>query len=260
MTEGGVRLQKYLARAGVASRRACEELIADGRVRVDGRLVTELGTRVRAGSVVELDGRRVRPARARWVALHKPSGYVCTREDPQGRPTVYRLLPESMRQLFHVGRLDLMTEGLLLLTNEGELAHRVLHPSHRTPRRYEVVLDGPAPSHLVDRLLSGVELADGMAAADAASLAPGPEAGAPLLAIEIHEGRNREIRRMMEALGVRIRSLKRVTLGPIELGDLSLGGWRELSAEEVKALRAIATAAGERSPEQADTDGSEAWK
>lgn len=259
MTEGGVRLQKYLARAGVASRRACEELIADGRVRVDGRLVTEPGTRVRAGSVVEVDGRRVRPAPARWVTLHNSPGYVCTREDPQGRPTVYSLLPESMRQLFHVGRLDLMTEGLLLLTNEGELAHRVLHPSHRTPRRYEVVLHGPSPSDLVDRLLSGVELEDGMAAADRASLASGPDAGAPLLAIEIHEGRNREIRRMMDALGVKIRSLKRVTLGPIELGDLSLGRWRELSAEEVDALRAIAMAGGERSPEQEDTDGSEAW-
>jgi 23S rRNA pseudouridine2605 synthase len=164
-----------------------------------------------------------------------------------------------MGQLFHVGRLDLMTEGLLLLTNEGELAHRVLHPSHRTPRRYEVVLHGPPPSDLVDRLLSGVELEDGMAAADRASLAPGPDAGAPLLAIEIHEGRNREIRRMMDTLGVKIRSLKRVTLGPIELGDLSLGRWRELSAEEVDELRAIVMAAGERSPEQEDTDGSEAW-
>jgi 23S rRNA pseudouridine2605 synthase len=259
LTEEGVRLQKYLARAGVASRRACEGMIADGRVRVDGQLITEPGTRVRAGSVVELDGHRVQPAPARWVALHKPPGYVCTRKDPQGRPTVYSLLPESMRQLFHVGRLDLMTEGLLLFTNEGELAHRVLHPRHRTLRRYEVVLHGPSPSDLVHHLLRGVELEDGMAAADTAGLAPGQDAGAPLLTIEIHEGRNREIRRMMDALGVKIRSLKRVTLGPIELGELSLGGWRELSAEEVDALRAIATASGERSAEQENTDGSEAW-
>jgi 23S rRNA pseudouridine2605 synthase len=208
--------------------------------------------------VVEVDGRRVRPAPARWVALHKPPGYVCTREDPRGRPTVYNLLPESMRQLFHVGRLDLMTEGLLLFTNEGEVAHSLLHPSRRTPRRYEVILHGPPPADLVDRLLQGIRLEDGMAAADAASLAPGPEAGAPLLAIEIHEGRNREIRRMMDALGVKIRSLKRVALGPIELGGLSLGDWRELSAAEVDGLRTIA-AAGERSPDREDTDGSEAW-
>ncbi len=234
----GIRLQKYLARAGVASRRACEELIAAGRVRVDGEVVIRPGTRVGPASVVEVDGRRVEPSSARWIALHKPPGYVCAREDPQKRPTVYDLLPAELRPLFHVGRLDIMSEGLLLLTNDGEAAHRLLHPSSETPRRYQVALLEPPPADLTDRLLAGVELEDGLAAADEARLDPGPgrgRRGATLL-LELHEGRNREVRRMMKALGVKIRSLTRIALGPIELGRLRPGEWRDLSEKEVAAL------------------------
>jgi pseudouridine synthase len=216
----GIRLQKYLARAGVASRRACEELIAAGRVRVDGEAVLRPGTRVGPESVVEVDGRRVEPSSARWIALHKPPGYVCAREDPQGRPTVYDLLPAELRPLFHVGRLDIMSEGLLLLTNEGEAAHRLMHPSDLTVR-----------------LLAGVELEDGLAAADEARLDLGRGRRGATLQLELHEGRNREVRRMMKALGVKIRSLKRLALGPIELGRLRPGEWRDLSEEEVAALR-----------------------
>lgn len=236
MTEE-IRLQKYLARAGVASRRACEELIAAGRVRVDGEVVVRPGTRVTPGSIVEVDGRRVEQPSARWVALHKPPGYVCSRRDPQGRPTVYDLLPDDMRPLFHVGRLDIMSEGLLLFTNEGEAAHRLLHPSSRTPRRYEVALVESPPADLTDRLLAGIELEDGRAAADEARLDPGSGRRAPRLQLELHEGRNREIRRMMEVLGVKIRSLKRLALGPIELGRLRPGEWRDLSEVEIAALR-----------------------
>ncbi|MEE8595213.1 MAG: pseudouridine synthase [Gemmatimonadota bacterium] len=231
------RLQKYLARAGVASRRACEELIAAGRVRVDGEVVLRPGTRVGPESVVEVDGRRVEPSLARWIALHKPPGYVCAREDPQGRPTVYDLLPADLRPLFHVGRLDIMSEGLLLLTNEGEAAHRLLHPSSETPRRYQVVLVEPPPADLTDRLLAGVELEDGLAAADEARLDPGRGRGGATLQLELHEGRNREVRRMMKALGVKIRSLKRLALGPIELGRLRPGEWRDLSEKEIATLR-----------------------
>ncbi len=231
------RLQKYLARAGVASRRACEELIAAGRVRVDGEVVLRPGTRVGPESVVEVDGRRVEPSLARWIALHKPPGYVCAREDPQGRPTVYDLLPADLRPLFHVGRLDIMSEGLLLLTNEGEAAHRLLHPSSETPRRYQVVLVEPPPADLTDRLLAGVELEDGLAAADEARLVPERGRRGATLQLELHEGRNREVRRMMKALGVKIRSLKRLALGPIELGRLRPGEWRDLSEKEIAALR-----------------------
>lgn len=236
MTEE-TRLQKYLARAGVASRRACEELIAAGRVTVDGVVVTRPGTRVGADSVIEVDGRRVKPSPARWIALYKPPGYVCSREDPQGRPTVYDLLPAELRPLFHVGRLDIMSEGLLLLTNEGEAAHRLLHPSTETPRRYEVALVGPLPADLTERLLGGVELEDGLAAADEARLEAGTGRLGATLQLELHEGRNREIRRMMEVLGVKIGSLKRLALGPIELGGLRPGEWRELSEAEIAAVR-----------------------
>lgn len=237
-----MRLQKYLSRAGVASRRKSERLIEAGRVRVDGRVVTELGVRVDpASAVVEVDGRRVELAPPLWVALHKPPGYLCSRFDPRGRPTVYDLLPPgAYQQLFHVGRLDYMSEGLLLLTNEGDVAHGVLHPSGETPRRYVVALLEPVPEDLPARLLAGVPLEDGPAAADRARFVADAAPGERRLSVVLHEGRNREIRRMMEALGVRIASLKRVALGPIELGDLPPGEHRRLTDEEMGRLHAEA--------------------
>ncbi|HKK28596.1 MAG TPA: pseudouridine synthase [Gemmatimonadota bacterium] len=238
MTPGPMRLQKFLSRAGVASRRASEDLIRQGRVRVDGRVVTEMGSRVDPErSVVTVDGERVETSPLRWVALHKQPGYLCTRSDPSGRPTVYDLLPADMGELFHVGRLDYMSEGLLLLTNQGDLAHRLLHPSSGVEKRYEVGLVDPAPPGLARRLLEGVELGDGPASADAASLLPGGEGEeGPVVLVTLHEGRNREIRRMMDAVGARIRYLRRKAFGPIELGDLPPGAWRELAPDEVAAL------------------------
>jgi len=235
-----VRLQKFLARAGVASRRASEEIIREGRVRVDGQVVTEMGTRVDPErSVVEVDGQRVERQPARWVAVHKPPGVLCTRDDPRGRRTVYDLLPRGpLQDLFHVGRLDYMSEGLLLLTNEGDVAHRLLHPSSETEKRYEVRILPPVPPSLGRRLLSGVELSDGPAAADAASVMPDPEGEGAVVLLTLHEGRNREIRRIMEALDVEIRSLRRLSFGPVELGGLEPGKWRELEDTEVEALRA----------------------
>jgi len=232
-----MRLQKFLARAGVASRRASEELIAAGRVRVDGVLVEAPGLQVDPeSSVVEVDGRRVRLSATRWVALHKPPGYLCSRGDPRNRPTVYELLPEGeLRGLFHVGRLDYMSEGLLLLTNDGDAAHALLHPSAETPRRYEVTLKAPVAQATVDRLLHGIELEDGVARVAAASL--GAERnGEQVLHITLGEGRNREVRRLMEALGLTIHSLKRVAVGPVELGSLARGKWRELTDTERRAL------------------------
>ena len=235
-----VRLQKFLARAGVASRRASEELIEAGRVAVDGVTVDTLGARVDPdASVVTVDGERVERQPARWIALHKPPGYLCTRDDPRGRSTVYELLPGRLHDLFHVGRLDYMSEGLLLLTNEGDAAHRLLHPSSGTLKRYEVGLVAPAPERLAERLLEGVELEDGPASADAAALLPGSDGEGPQLLLTLHEGRNREIRRMLDEVGARIRYLRRLAFGPVGLGDLPEGEWRELDRSEVASLRAV---------------------
>lgn len=234
-----MRLQKFLSRAGVASRRASEELIAAGRVRVDGEPVGTTGTRIVPGeSVVEVDGRRVELPPLRWVALHKPTGVLTTRGDPRGRRTVYDLLPEGpVRDLFHVGRLDYMSEGLLLLTNDGDVTHRLLHPSWEVVKRYEVGVEAPVPRDLPERLLAGVELEDGVASADAASLLPSGDGGSRVLLLSLHEGRNREIRRMLDAVGVTIHFLRRLAFGPVELGELPPGEWRELRDPEVRALR-----------------------
>jgi len=242
-----VRLQKFLARAGVASRRGAEELIAAGRVAVDGVTVEAMGTKVDPDAcAVTVDGERVEREPARWVALHKPPGYLCTRDDPRGRPTVYELLPERLHDLFHVGRLDFLSEGLLLLTNEGDVAHRLLHPSSETVKRYEVGLVAPAPGRLAERLLEGVELEDGPASADAAALLPaGPDEEGPRLLLTLHEGRNREIRRMLDALDAKIRYLRRLAFGPVELGDLPEGEWRALGRPEVASLRAVGRGDGD---------------
>jgi len=242
-----VRLQKFLARAGVASRRKSEEIIAQGRVRVDGEVVSEPGSSVDPASQrVEVDGRPVRLSPPRWIALHKPPAFLCTRSDPGGRATVYDLLPESDEELFHVGRLDYLSEGLLLLTNEGDVAHALLHPSHGIVRRYEVGLVGPVSADLPARLLTGVPLEDGLARAAETSWMSDPSAGAPELALALTEGRNREIRRMLAALDVRIRRLRRVAFGPIALGDLPRGALRPLDAREIAALREVASAPGGR--------------
>lgn len=238
-----MRLQKFLARAGVASRRKSEAIIAAGRVRVDGRVVSELGSSVDPDvQRVEVDGREVRLSPPRWVALHKPPAFLCTRSDPQGRATVYDLLPESDAELFHVGRLDYLSEGLLLLTNEGEVAHALLHPSHEIVRRYRVGIVGPAPPDVPARLVAGVPLEDGPAHAVEAAWATDPAQTAPELAIGLTEGRNREIRRMLAALELNIRWLRREAFGPVALGDLPRGAMRELAPHEIEALRRRASA------------------
>ncbi len=236
-----MRLQKFLARSGVASRRKSEELIASGRVRVDGEVVTRPGSSVNpATQSVEVDGRRVRLEAMIWLALHKPPGVICSRGDPGGRPTIYESLPEEAGSLFHVGRLDYMSEGLILLSNDGDTTHGLLHPSREVPRRYEVELVGPVSRDLPRRLREGLLLEDGPAVADRARFLTPAESERPRLEIELHEGRNREIRRMMKNLNVRIRTLKRTALGPIELGELPRGAYRSLDRQEVDALRAIA--------------------
>ena len=235
-----MRLQKYLARAGVASRRASEDLIRDGRVRVDGDVVTVLGTKVDPhASVVEVDGEQVQLEESRWIMLHKPPGCLCTRSDPQGRPTVYGLIGPEHQSLFHVGRLDYMSEGMLLLTNEGTVAEQLLHPRNRVPRRYEVTVAGPIARDVGSRLRAGVELEDGPAWVNDFRVRVGPRPDQVLLDMSLQEGRNREVRRMMEAVGLTIHALKRVAFGPLELGNLPRGSWRTLEQGEIDRLRAL---------------------
>jgi len=235
-----MRLQKYLARAGVASRRASEELIREGRVKVDGEVVSVMGTRIDPdASVVEVDGRVVQLEPSRWIMLHKPPGYLCTRSDPDGRPTVYELIDAELASLFHVGRLDYMSEGMLLLTNEGAIAEQLLHPRNRVLRCYEVTVAGPIPRDVGTRLRNGVELDDGPAWVDDFRVRSGPRPDQVLLELSLREGRNREVRRMMEAVGLTIHSLKRVGFGPLELGDLPRGSWRSLEAGEVDRLSTL---------------------
>lgn len=239
-----MRLQKYLSRAGVASRRAAEEMIRAGRIRLNGEVVTEMGTKVEEGDRVEVDGRPVSLHRSRWVMLNKPPGVVTTREDPQGRPTVYDLLPAELHGLYHVGRLDQDSEGLLLLTNDGDVANQLLHPSREVDRVYLVDVVGVPTRRTLARLLAGVELEDGPARAHRvdvvrrarATRGAGAEAHARLRVV-VREGRKREVRRIFDALGHPVRRLVRERLGPIGLGHLPPGEWRELNPDEVRELR-----------------------
>ncbi len=232
-----VRLQKFLSRAEVASRRRAEVMIAAGRVRVNGRVVTEMGVQVDPErDRVEVDGAVVAPRAALWIALHKPRGCVTTRDDPRGRRTVYDLLPPDLRGLFHVGRLDYGTEGLLLLTNEGVLAHRLLHPRYGVERVYEVVAEGDVAPATLARLRGGVALGDGVARAEAVERLRFGRPGRTRLKLTMREGRKREVRRLMKAVGHPVRRLVRRRYGPIRLGALESGAWRRLEPREVAAL------------------------
>ncbi|HEY8468577.1 MAG TPA: pseudouridine synthase [Longimicrobiales bacterium] len=241
-----IRLQRLLSMAGLASRRQAEELIRAGRVRVNGERVTELGVRVDpAVDRVEVDGRLVEPARPVWIALHKPKGYVTTRRDPQGRPTIYDLLPPTFAGLFHVGRLDADSEGLLLLTNQGEVAHRLLHPRYGVDRVYEVEVAGRVTAATERRILEGIELEDGIARARALERVPGAPPGTTRLRVTMRDGRKRIVRRLLAAAGHPVRRLVRLSHGPVRLGRLRPGAWRRLTPAEVAALERFAAAQGE---------------
>lgn len=232
-----MRLQKFLSRAGVASRRAAESMIEAGRVRVNDEVVKELGTRIDPRSDrVTVDGERVRIAPPVWIALHKPRGYVSTRKDPQGRPTIYDLVPERLSGLFHVGRLDVESEGLILLTNQGDVAHRLLHPRYGIERVYDVLIGGEFSDEDRRALLEGVELEDGIARATRVEVKAAPRPDVSRIRVTMVEGRKREVRRMFRALGRRVRRLVRRRYGPIRLGTLPPGEWRRLERREVEAL------------------------
>jgi len=228
-----VRLNAYLARAGVASRRGADELIEAGRVRVNGEPAT-LGMVVGDADRVEVDGRTVVPQRLAYVLLHKPAGVVATARDPQGRPTVVGLVRHPVR-VVPVGRLDADTTGALLLTNDGDLAHRLAHPRYGVEKVYEADVEGEPGWAALRRLAEGVELEDGRTApARVRRLGPGR------IELVLHEGRNRQVRRMCEAVGHPVRRLHRSVYAGLDLRGLEPGEWRELSAEEVARLRRLA--------------------
>ncbi len=231
------RLQKVLAEAGVASRRACEALMSEGRVEVDGEVVTRLGTRVDPrSSVIRVDGRRI-PVQPDllYLVANKPRGVVSSMADERGRTDLRSLLPDRTERLFHVGRLDTDTDGLLLLTNHGEFAHRLSHPSYEIPKTYLALVDGVVRPATRRRLLEGVELEDGPAPVDAFRVMSS-QGGRSLVEIVLHIGRNRIVRRLLAEVGHPVLRLSRTAFGPVRLGRLPSGSVRELSSEEVGAL------------------------
>lgn len=243
----GQRLQKVLAHAGVASRRACEQLIADGRVSVDGISVTEAGVRVDPlTQEIRVDGSRILTnPELITLMLHKPAGIVTTMEDPEGRPTVAQYgrdylaehpeLPDSLR-LVHVGRLDTETEGLLLLSNDGELSHRLMHPSFEIAKTYVAIVEGQVEPWVPRKLRRGIELEDGEAKADRVTVKDSGPRGS-IVEITLHSGKNRIVRRMLDAVGHPVTRLARTRLGPLRLGNLRPGQTRPLSGEEIAALQ-----------------------
>jgi 23S rRNA pseudouridine2605 synthase len=235
---GGVRLQKVLAAAGVASRRASEVLISEGRVEVNSEVVLEQGRRVDPErDVIRVDGSRIPPPRRhRYLALNKPRGVVATMNDPEGRPTVADLVAERKNErLFHVGRLDTDTEGLLILTNDGDFAYRLAHPSFQVPKTYIAEVAGVVGEQALRRLRRGITLEDGPVQPTSVKIVS-TAGDKTLLKITIQEGRNRIVRRTMEAVGHPVRRLSRIGIGPVRLGNLKVGEYRELTREELGGL------------------------
>jgi len=244
-----VRLQKILSGAGVASRRAAETMIVAGRVSVNGEIVTELGTRADAeADDIRVDGRRIGRPRRHYIALHKPRGYVTTRSDPEHRPTVLDLLG-TKDYIYPIGRLDYDSEGLLLLTNDGDFAERLMHPRYGVDREYEARVRGVPEPATVRRLARGVVI-EGRRTSPAqvrlVETGRGARGDQSILSIVLHEGRSRQVRKMCEALGHPVVRLRRVRVGPIRLGAMKPGEYRELTRDEVGQLERIAAAHAER--------------
>jgi len=237
----GIRLQKVLANAGLASRRHAEAMIAGGRVEVNGVLVTEQGMRVHPErDTIRVDGMRIPPPRRHvYLVVNKPRGVVSTMEDPEGRPTLgdIEFDKQSWQQLrlFHVGRLDTDTEGLIILTNDGEFAHRMAHPSYKVPKSYLAEVEGMLDNKVLRRLEKGLRLDDGPVRPDKVKLVMRSETRS-LVEVTLHEGRNRIVRRMMDSISHPVRKLSRTAIGPVRLGQLPLGEARELTRDELGAL------------------------
>ena len=239
--QGLIRLQKLLAMSGVASRRKCEELMLEGAVEVDGEIVTRLGTKVDpTTAVIRVSGKRLPPVSPNvYLVLHKPRGVVSTMSDPEGRKTLTDFVADRPERLFHVGRLDTDTSGLILLTNDGEFAHRMAHPSYEVDKTYVAEVEGEVTKATLEQLLAGVTLEDGPVTVSAARLMTAGQGGAKgrsIVELVIHEGRNRIVRRLLDHVGHPVRRLTRTAIGPVQLQGLKSGMLRDLSLDELGAL------------------------
>lgn len=226
-----MRLNKFLSSCGLGSRRGVEALILEGRVRVNGQVCTELATAVESTDEVVVDTKKVRPNKPVVVVLHKPKGYVCTRDDERSRKTIYDLLPAKLRSLAHVGRLDMDSEGLMLLTNQGDLAHQLLHPTHGLEKEYEVQLEQPFDPNLLEKLTHGLHIEEGFAKAERAWLI-----GHYKLGLVLKQGLKRQIRSMLYRVGHEVKRLVRVRIGNLALTGLPEGSFRELKESEVDKM------------------------
>jgi 23S rRNA pseudouridine2605 synthase len=241
LATGPQRLQKVLAAAGIASRRQCEQLILEGRVEIDGKAVTTLGTRVDVSSAkIRVDGVPLAAPKLTYYLINKPRGVVSTDRDPAGRPRVVDMVPGEDARLFTVGRLDLESEGLMLLTNDGELAHRLAHPRYGVEKTYQVQVAGVPEKKVLDQLRRGVRLAEAEVAV-AALRVKRTQKQSTILEMVLREGKNREIRRILAAVGHKVQRLRRVAIGPLKLGRLPLGAVRPLTRLEIAALQGVAT-------------------
>jgi 23S rRNA pseudouridine2605 synthase len=226
-----MRLNRFLAAAGLGSRRHCDELIAAGRVSINGKTCTDFSTQPDARDHVKVNGKLVHIAPPLTIMLHKPAGFVSTRRDPKVRDTVFDLLPAKFSRLFSIGRLDTQTEGLLLLTNDGDLAQRLTHPHHEIEKEYEVTLDRAWEPLLASKLMRGIFLDSRRA-----KIAQLDSISQRRLRVVLQQGINRQIRRMFEAVGNRVKRLVRIRIGPVRLGDLPRGHWRALTKRELESL------------------------
>ena len=231
-----IRLQKFLADAGVASRRASEQIILDGRVTLNGKAVRQLGTRIDpVHDVIALDGRKLKAKKKLYVALNKPPGYISSRRDPEKRQTIGELLPKEWSNLFPVGRLDFASEGLIFLTNDGDFCLKLTHPRYGVGKKYRVTIEGRVDAEMAALLTKGVVHEGERLQADRVRILATNNTKS-LLEIELKEGKNRELRRMFEVLGRTVTNLQRVQIGPIKLGELRRGRWRTLTETEIKSL------------------------
>ncbi len=229
--ESGVRLNKFLASCGLGSRRKCEEFIREGRVEINGDVVLDLATKVLPDDYVRFDGRVVRAEKEITILLNKPKGYLCTADDPEGRKTIYELLPPKFRSLAYVGRLDLESHGLLLLTNSGELNETLTHPRHEVEKEYIVTINRAFEPEHTDRMLEGIRLAEGLAKADSMHFYTRKRIG-----LVLSQGYNRQIRRMFAKLEYKVRDLERVRIGSLTASDLSTGDFRVLNSKDLQAV------------------------
>jgi len=233
-----VRLQKFLAEAGIASRRASEQIIQEGRVTVNGQVTRQLGTKIQPEKdKIAVDGQSIKPKRKVYVALHKPSGYVCTRKDPEGRKTLANLIPIEWTGLYSVGRLDRESEGLIFLTNDGDFALKLTHPRYGARKTYYATIEGRVEPVMLQKFKDGVVDAGDLLKAQKTRLVSANNTRS-VVEVILGEGKNREIRRLFEAVGLTVLRLKRVQIGPIKLGELPAGKWRTLTEPEIKSLLA----------------------